>query len=268
MAYEWNAEEYREASGQQKAWGREIVRKLDLQGGERILDIGCGDGMLTAEMAALVPGGSVVGIDSSPEMIQLARASYPHSLYQNLSWELKDAGALDYEGEFDVVFSNAVLHWVTEHQPVIDGIARALKTGGKALLQMGGRGNAAGVSESLIAVLRDGNWSDYFVDFHFPYRFHGPEEYRMMVEQAGLECLRVELINKDMAQDGREGFASWIRTTWQPFTERIPVDLRERFILEIVDNYVERHPVDPQGRVHAGMVRLEVEALKPVVTIG
>ncbi len=262
MAYEWNAEEYCETSGQQKAWGRELLGKLHLKGDERVLDIGCGDGTLTSETAALVPDGFVVGIDSSSEMIRLARESYPPGEGQNVSWEVKDAGALDYEEEFDVVFSNAVFHWVKEHQPVLDGIALALKPGGRALLQMGGKGNAAGVSDSLLAVLTDPDWSKFYGDFSFPYRFHGPDEYRIMIERAGLMCRRAELIRKDMVQEGREGFAAWIRTTWQPFTERIPEELRERFIFEITDRYIDGHPADPRGRVHAEMVRLEVEAGK------
>lgn len=261
--YRWDAEEYRDASSQQKRWGRELVGKLGLLNGESVLDIGCGDGMLAAEMAALVPGGSVVGIDSSPEMIYLAGETYPPGEYGNITWEVKDATALDYENEFDVVFSNAALHWVLDHVPVLEGIARALKLGGKALLQMGGKGNVAGISGVVFAVLARPEWSIYFTDFEFPYRFHGPEEYRMMIERAGLQCRRAELVSKDMVQEGREGLASWIRTTWLPFTERIPEDLREQAIFEVVDSYMKDHPADPEGLVHVDSVRLEVEAVKP-----
>ena len=261
--YRWDAEEYRDASSQQKRWGRELAGKLGLLGGERVLDIGCGDGMLAAEMAALVPGGSVVGIDSSPEMIRFAGETFPPGEYGNLTWEVKDAAALDYENEFDVVFSNAVLHWIMDQIPVVEGIARALKPGGRALLQMGGKGNVKGISGYGFAVLSRPEWSACFTDFEFPYRFHGPEEYRVMIERAGLECRRAELVSKDMVQEGREGLASWIRTTWLPVTERIPEDLRERCIFEVVDGYIEDHPADPEGLVHVDAVRLEVEAVKP-----
>ena len=260
-SYAWDAEDYLGSSSQQKKWGRELLPKLRLRGDERVLDIGCGDGKLTAEIAALVPDGHARGIDSSPEMIAFARRAFPPENHPNLSWEVKDARHLDYEGGFEVAFSNAVLHWVSDHLPVLHGVKESLEPGGRILFQMGGSGNASRVVEVLAAMLAREEWGGYFRDFSLPYRFCAPGEYEGWLRQAGLTPLRVELVPKDMVHEGRDGLAAWIRTTWLPFTQRIPEDLRDAFIFEIVDGYLDSHPPDGAGLAHVDAVRLEVEAM-------
>ena len=94
-----------------------------------------------------------------------------------------------------------------------------------------------------------------------PYYFFSDIEYSQWVIDAGLKPVRVELIPKDMVQKGREGLASWVRTTWLPFTGRLPEEIRENFIYNIVDSYIREYPVDNDGKVHAKLVRLEVEAI-------
>jgi trans-aconitate 2-methyltransferase len=262
-SYLWDAEDYRDSSSQQKKWGRELLSKLRLEGDERVLDIGCGDGKLAAEIAELVPRGSVVGIDNSNEMIGFARESFPPQDYPNLSWEVKDARELDYEMEFDVAFSNAVLHWVSDHRPVLAGVKRSLKPGGRILFQMGGRGNAASVVQVLATLLGREEWGRYFHQFTVPYRFCAPEEYTGWLLEAGLQPSRVELVPKDMTHQGREGLAAWIRTTWLPFTQRIPEERREDFTYELVDAYLLSFPPDEGGSVHVDAIRLEVEAVNP-----
>ena len=258
--YKWDAEDYRDSSSQQKKWGRELMTKLRLDGGERVLDIGCGDGKLTAEIAERLPQGSVMGIDNSEEMIRLASQTYPPDANPRLSWRVVDARSLDFDGEFDVIFSNAVLHWVKDHQPVLSGMRRSLKPGGSILLQMGGRGNASNVVGVLAEMLRREEWNRYFTDFTLPYGFYGPEEYEEWLKEAGLTPTRVELVPKDMVHEGREGLAGWIRTTWLPLTRRIPEERREQFIDELVDGYVQRYPPDEKELVHVNAIRLEVEA--------
>ncbi|MBN2027627.1 MAG: methyltransferase domain-containing protein [Actinobacteria bacterium] len=260
--YRWDAADYRDSSSQQKKWGRELLAKLRLDGGERVLDIGCGDGKLTAEIAELVPSGHVVGIDSSPEMIAFARGAFPGESYPNLSWEVMDARELAFGEEFDVVFSNAVLHWVSDQPRVLRGVERTLVPGGRILLQMGGAGNAASVVQVLASLLSRAEWGKYFHDFTIPYSFCAPEEYTAWLREAGLRPARVELVSKDMTHEGPEGLASWIRTTWLPFTQRIPEEKRDDFVAELVEGYVALFPADEQGLVHVDAVRLEVEARK------
>ncbi|WP_457569446.1 class I SAM-dependent methyltransferase, partial [Desulfurobacterium sp.] len=132
--YFWNADDYAKNSPFQKKWARELIEKLSLKGNERVLDIGCGDGKVTFEIAQRVPDGYVVGIDSSEEMIKLASKMFPPSKYPNLSFKLLDVREMDFFEEFDVIFSNAALHWVIDHKPVLKKMFRALKCGGRAVV--------------------------------------------------------------------------------------------------------------------------------------
>lgn len=260
----WNASDYHRSSTAQQAWGQELIAKLSLAGDERILDVGCGDGKITAEIARLVPRGVVVGVDKSEEMIRFAHEAFPSDDWKNLSFAVMDASALAYDDEFDVVFSNAALHWVTDHGPVLEGIASALKPGGRCLLQMAGRGNASAFFD---VALSSGpayeRWGHHYADMPFPYGFYAPEEYTPWLVAAGLTPRRVELFARDMTQKGADGLAGWMRTTWMPYTDRIPEAEREQFITQAVAAYLDRYPADEQGLVHVAMSRLEVEATRP-----
>lgn len=258
--YSWNADEYARSSAVQQQWAEELIGKLDLHPAERVLDIGCGDGKVTAALAARVPRGRVVGLDNSGDMVDFARTEFPPESFPNLSFERGDASALPFRDAFDVVFSNAALHWVTDHRPVVAGIAAALSPGGRVLLQMGGRGNAAGVVAVMESLMAKCDWCGFFAGFAFPYGFHGPDEYRTWLDDAGLRARRLELIPKDMVHAGRDEMAGWIRTTWLPYLNRVPEDQRPRFVDEVLDAYAAAHPPDDAGAFHLAMVRLEVEA--------
>ncbi len=257
--YKWNPGDYTTQSSNQQQWAQELITKLALKGNERILDIGCGDGKVTAEIASHVPSGSVVGIDSSEEMVIFARDEFPDTDHPNLTFKHIDARELDFNREFDIVFSNAALHWIVGHRSVLKGIKKSLKPSGKVLLQMGGKGNAASVFELLDILLENEKWSRYFKDFSFPYGFYSPEEYKVWLDEAGFRTKRIELIHKDMKLKGEKGLSGFIRSTWLPYTQRIPEDLRTEFIDTVVDKYLEEHHLDKAGFVHIGMIRLEVE---------
>ena len=264
--YQWDAQDYEKNSAQQRLWAQELFRKLELSGNEAVLDVGCGDGKVAAEIAASVPAGRVVGIDSSGEMVALAQARFLAADYPNLRFQQEDASRLPFEGEFDVVFSNATLHWLRDHRPALQGMARSLKPGGKILLQMGGEGNAAGVVDAIEELVRQPEWSPYFTSFAFPYGFYGPQEYQGWLLEAGLQPTRLELIPKDMFHPGKAGLTGWLRTTWLPYTQRLPEEKRTTFLDALVDSYTAIHPADDLDNVHVSMVRLEVEAYKPSIT--
>ena len=221
-AYRWDAAEYARSSAAQQGWALELIGKLALSGAETVLDIGCGDGKVTAEIAGKVPAGRVLGIDSSEDMIRMSRETYPPTVVPNLSFELADARSLSLEGIFDVAFSNAVLHWVKDHGPVLRGVARALKPGGRLLFQMGGRGNGADVFAVADEITREKRWSSFFAGFDFPWGFYGPGEYTAWCAAAGLRARRIELLPRAMKQKGVDGLAAWIRTTWMPYTAWMP----------------------------------------------
>lgn len=200
------------------------------------------------------------GVDSSASMVELANSQ--HAVESRLEFRQMDATELVFQSEFDRVFSNAVLHWVPDHQAVLSGIARALKPAGRAVLSMGGKGNAAGFLPIVEEVIRRERWRDCFKDFVFPYAFYGIEEYVQWLPAAGLAPERIELVAKDMVHDSVTALMGWIRTTWLPYTQQVAPERRELFVYELVTAYIEQYPVDALGRTHVSMMRLEVEAIK------
>jgi len=261
-SFTWNAADYHKSSPAQALWAKELIAKLGLAGDSRVLDIGCGDGKITAEIARQLPEGKVTGVDSSPDMVRFAREHFLPGEYRNLAFMEADARALPLSEEFDVVFSNAALHWICDHKPVLAGIARSLRPGGKMLIQMGGKGNAAQAFEALDALLEKPAWSQYFSGFSFTFGFFDPAEYREWLIESGLEPCRVELIHKDMTYASRQDFAAWIRTTWLPWLARLPEYARSGFIGSLVDEYLKNYPAGADGIIHIRMVRLEAEARK------
>jgi len=260
--YNWNAEDYYNNSAAQQQWAKELIAKLALTGSEDVLDLGCGDGKVTYEIAQCLAKGTVIGVDNSSSMIALASQQYSVSLYPSLTFELMDARELVFENQFDVVFSNAVLHWIKDHKSVVDGLFKSLKPGGKILLQMGAKDGVSLYLSALDQVILLPEWKTYFRNFEFPYAFMGVEDYEVMLLTARFKIKRLELIAKDAIHANKEKFKGWIRTTWLPYTERVPEAKREQFIELIATKYLEIKPLDAEGNVHVPMVRLEVEAEK------
>lgn len=258
--YEWNAASYKTQSHAQASWAGETIARLALNPRDHVLDVGCGDGKVTARIAESVSDGRVVGIDSSKNMIDYAAREFAE-FAPKLSFAAMDASGIEYENEFDAVFSNAVLHWIKDHGPVLRGIRRALRKGGRVSMQMGGRGNAAEVHSVMDEIRSLPEWSRYFEAFGFPYSFYGPEEYAGWLREAGLEPLRVELVSRPMRHTPDQ-FGGWLTTTWMPYTSRIPGVDRPRFIAQVVDRFVCLWPPDDEGILTVPMIRLNVDALK------
>jgi len=204
----WNAEDYARHSDAQLKWAEELVRGLRLAGSEHILDIGCGDGKVTRILAEKVPYGKVTGIDSSPDMIRVASRNFPEQLFPNLRFTVLDARDMAFESCFDLVFSNAAMHWIKDHGPALQRIRTGLKSGGRLVIQMGGKGNAAGILRVMDRMIALDPWGAYFQGFVFPYGFYGVEEYRRLLDQAGFIPLRISLIPKTMEKKTREDLES------------------------------------------------------------
>jgi trans-aconitate methyltransferase len=261
--YIWDAKDYADHSKSQQQWGRELIKKLDLKGDEHILDIGCGDGKITVEIAKCVSDGQVIGIDSSEEMISLATQKFPNNEYPNLHFKLLAAQDIDYQNKFDIVFSNAVLHWIKEHESLIKKIYASLKSQGRVLLQMGGKGNASDIIKLLSELIQKDPWHIYFQDFNTPYYFYSPDDYETWIRKSGFMKSRVELIPKDMIHSDRNELKGWIRTTWLPYLKQIPKKLHNTFIDDLVDHYLKFYPEDKNGFIKVKMARLEVDLIKP-----
>lgn len=259
----WNPADYAANSASQQAWARDLFQRLNLQGGETILDVGCGDGKVTADLARMVGcNGSVVGIDASAEMIAYAQRQFAPDRVANLTFRVMDARRIEFSSQFDIVFSNAALHWVDDHREFLRGAALVLKEGGRLLISCGGKGNAQDVFVLLRSAMRTHRWRPYFRNLRKPYYFHSPEEYDRWLPKHGFKTGTARLVPKDMAFPNRERFAGWVRTTWLPYTQRVPEPLREEFIAELVGRYEAQHPADASGSIHVRMVRLEIDATR------
>jgi trans-aconitate methyltransferase len=192
-------------------------------------------------------------------MISFARRK--HSSFSNLRFEQGDALDLRFHEEFDIVVSFACLHWIRDHLSVLRGICRSLVPGGRMLIQCGGRGNAAQLLDVTSEVIREERFASYFKDFEFPYFFYTPEDYERWIPAAGLHTVSVRLIPRDMVHSGRDALEGFLRSTWLPYLQRIPAELRHDFVREIAGRYIDRHP-SPDGMIHVRMMRLQAMAEK------
>ena len=260
MKHNWNAEDYAKNSQCQLQLGEELIEKLSLTGNESLLDIGCGDGKITAKLSTILKKGEVVGIDASENMINLASKEFPNDKFQNLTFYQMDACAINFSKKFYIAFSNACLHWIKDHSGVLEKVHTCLKPKGRIIFQMGGRGNVAEVLNAVKLVMGKPDWSKYFDNFVTPYYFYDIKDYEVWLSENDFKPVRLELIIKDIKYAGEESFKGWLRTTWFPFTDRLPESLKETFLDEVSETYKISHPADESGNINVKMVRLEVEA--------
>lgn len=111
-------------------------------------------------------------------------------------------------------------------------------------------------------MLKEHPWDQYFKNFPFPYGFYSPKEYQQWIKTTGFSKQRIELIPKDMVHQNQDGLEGWIRTTWLPYTEKISEDNKPEFVSELANRYIKKFPLDDEGNIHIGMMRLEVDILK------
>ncbi len=266
-AVKWNAADYAANSSIQQGWARDLIANVTFRGDEWILDVGCGDGKVTAEIARIVPQGRVTGTDVSPEMINFARKKFPPANHSNLEFEVCDARKLSQKlfsppQTVDLVFSNAALHWVDDHEQFLNAAASVLKPGGRLVISCGGKGNAHDVFLALRPELRLQRWRAFFRRMPSPYFFHAPADYEKWLPKHGFKVIAIKLTPRDATYQGPEGFATWLRTTWIPYIQRVPEALREEFIAAVMRRYLAKHPLNNERQIHVRMVRLEIDAIK------
>ena len=240
---EWNAVDYASNARFVSDLGEPVLDLLQAQAGERILDLGCGDGALTERLAA--QGVIVVGIDSSPQMVTAARA-------RGLDVRLADAQALSFEDEFDAVFSNAVLHWIPDFAPVLGGVRRALHPHGRFVGEFGGHACVAAVRTALMAVARRRG-----IDLTLPWNFPTPEEFEECLVAAGFVPDVVRLVPRPTFLPS--GMPAWLRTFAGWAFDPLPEAERESAFAETVE-LLRPTLRDSHGRWTADYTRLRFAA--------
>ena len=234
---EWDAAGYSHISSLQKAMAEEVLALIELNGSERVLDVGCGDGKITAQIAQRVPEGSVLGVDPSHDMIRFAREHFGRASLPNLRFEVADARSLSFHQEFELAVSFNALHWVPEQDAALRSIRFALVSGGKAQFRL----VTAGARQSIESVVEETRasppWSNYFENFHDPYLRLTPDEYVAVAERNGFRILRLHTQDHTWDFGSREALTGFCAVGLIAWTDRLPAAERLRFISDVLDRY-------------------------------
>jgi trans-aconitate 2-methyltransferase len=206
---EWNAETYHRVSNPQFAWGMVVLARLPLDGGECVLDVGCGTGRLTEQLLARLPLGRVIGIDQSSNMVSVAR-EYLTQHRDRLQLLVADAAALPIREEADAVFSTATFHWVLDHPRLFRSLHDALKPGGRLLAQCGGAGNLARIDHRTNVVMRDAQFAPYLATWSDPWEFADAETTARRLADAGFEDIHTSIEQSPVAFPDAETFRTFI----------------------------------------------------------
>ncbi len=194
MSAAWDAQRYQARHSYVFEYGESLIGILEPRPGERILDLGCGSGQLTAKIAET--GANVTGIDRSAEMIAEARRNFP-----SLQFNVADAANFNAEAPVDAVFSNAALHWVKDADGAASSVARALRQGGRFVLEMGGKGNNKSVLDTLREVAGP---------VEIPWYFPSVGEYTSLLERHGFEIALATLFDRPTPVEGEDGLEDWL----------------------------------------------------------
>lgn len=240
----WDARRYAENARFVSDLGLPVVELLAPRPGERILDLGCGDGALTVKLVE--SGCAAVGVDAAPDMVAAARA-------RGVDARVMGGGALEFANEFDAVFSNAALHWMPEPAAVIAGVRRALRPGGRFVGELGGHGNVQAIITALDAALAARG-----LGISCPWYFPRPEQYRALLEEAGFAVETMELFPRPTRLPGEVG--AWLETFAQAWLAAVPAQDRPALLGEVAAS-LRPLLVDKHGDWIADYVRLRFRAV-------
>jgi trans-aconitate methyltransferase len=267
MTDRWDPVEYHEHSYPQYAFALGLLERLRLNGDERILDVGCGDGKVTAALATRVPRGSVLGIDVSPDMVAFARTMFPTSAHPNLSFRYGDAAKLTFRQEFDVVVAFASLHWVKDLPTALRRINQSLAPGGRFAAQLVAKRYATAEITSPLhrarkEVMDRPAWRTYFEGFE-QRRAYSADECEQLLRDAGFVLRRCEFVTEEVTHKDADALKGYARSTWHRYTDRIPAQKRDALLNEVVQRCIELSPADRSGRICVRASLLEIDATLP-----
>ncbi|HTH53267.1 MAG TPA: class I SAM-dependent methyltransferase [Edaphobacter sp.] len=234
---EWNAPEYARISALQQAMAAEALSLADLQGTERVLDLGCGNGRITAGIAERLKQGSIVGVDASAEMIAFASEHFPEATFPNLRFQMGDIRRLTFREEFDGVVSFNALHWIPEQSEALRTICSAMKKGACAQLRLVPKGRRKSLEDVIEETRKSQRWSEYFNEFHDPYLHLTLDEYSTLAEENGLRVRDLEVKDKAWNFGSRAGFAAFGAVTFVEWTKHLPENGRPPFVADVLDRY-------------------------------
>lgn len=234
---EWNALGYEKISALQQAMAAEVLARLDLKNATRVLDLGCGNGKITAEIARRVPHGAVLGVDASADMIAFAMEHFSPATYPNLTFAVTDIRNLAIRGEFDTVVSFNALHWIPDQATALQAIHRALCKGGCAQLRLVPKHQRKSLEDVLEETRCSAKWASYYSGFHDPYLHMTVEDYAALAEAQGLRVESQGVEDKSWDFGSREGFFAFGSVTFVEWLRRLPEEARPDFIADVLERY-------------------------------
>ena len=249
MSRDWDATTYDRVSGPQVEWAERVLARLPLRGDETVLDAGCGSGRVTRMLLDRLPEGHVVAVDSSPAMVEHTR----EALGDRATVILANLTELELDEAVDAVFSNAVFHWVPDHERLFDRLFAALRPGGVLVAQCGGAGNVERFHREARSVSEREPFAPYFDGWGGPWHFAGAEETADLLERAGFDPVETSLEPYPVEPNDP---AAYLRAVCcGPHLERLPEELRERYLAAVVERFRDDSTLD--------YVRLNIDARRP-----
>jgi trans-aconitate methyltransferase len=256
--YEFDGKKYGKASKHQKEWGTKIISDLKLNGNEAVLDLGCGDGILTKQIADLVPKGKVLGIDSSEGMISVAKELES----SNLSFQRMDINLINFKEQFDFIFSNATLHWIKDHEKLLMNCYNALKTHGTIRFNFAGHGNCSNFYEVIQNTISNEKYNKYFKSFEWPWYMPTIEEYDKILSGAAFKDIELWEENADRFFIDEDEMIKWIdQPSIVPFLNVLQGKEKEEFRNEVINKMINKTK-QSDGRCFETFRRINVYAVK------
>jgi trans-aconitate 2-methyltransferase len=242
VAAEWDAATYRAVSALQAWLADKSLATLAVTGDERVLDVGCGDGRVSAAIAARLPRGSVLGVDASRHMVEFAARAFPAAAHPNLRFEIADAAALDLAAAFDLAVSFNALHWVRDTAAPLRGLHAALVPGGRALLRFVPAGPRRSLEDVIEETCRAADWRRWFGDHAPPFVHPEVAAYAALAEAAGFIVERADVVQETWDFGSRAAFARFADATFVEWTRRLPPSRHAAFITDVLDRYAAVQP--------------------------
>jgi trans-aconitate 2-methyltransferase len=245
----WDGLEYERVSALQRGIGAAFLDSLDLERPQRILDVGCGDGFLTEQMAQRSHA-DVLGVDASPAMI--ARAA--DRTTERLHFAEADATTMEFASAFDLVVSLNTLHWVLDLNAAFARLFAAGMPGSLLACQLVGASDAEAVEDVATSLTEDRDWRTYFADGFHPYVHPTPHELQEIAEAAGYSAVKTASWNEVFTFPSAENFERWCAAGMSVWTDRLPEDRRAPFVHEVATRYA--HVTGSPHDFHFAQVRL------------
>jgi trans-aconitate 2-methyltransferase len=233
---DWDGAGYERISGLQRHLAREALDRLEFRSDERVLDVGCGDGYITRIIAARLPEGSVVGVDASPRMIEVAR-SRPDPPGADVRFLVADARDLPFAGEFDSVVSFNALHWVSDQVAALAAIARTLRPTGRVVVQQVCAGPRRSLEQTAMQVCGRPRWAAAFAGFAAPFTHIDPSDYVRLATAAGLRVTEQRVADLSWDFGSRAAFTEWCTVGFADWTARLPAPEVPAWVDEVVEAY-------------------------------